>query len=38
MECDLIYEDFEGVFPFQNMHINNVFIDQFSKTVSIALT
>jgi hypothetical protein len=36
MECDLVYEDLDGFFPFQNMHID-VHINQFSKIVSRAL-
>jgi bifunctional DNase/RNase len=37
MKCDLVYEDFEDVFPFQNIHVKTVIIDQFSKTVYIAV-
>jgi hypothetical protein len=33
-----VYEDLEGVFPFQNMHIGNILIDQLSKIVSKSLT
>jgi hypothetical protein len=31
MECDLVFEDLEGFFPFPNMHIEDICIDQFSK-------
>jgi hypothetical protein len=30
MECDFVYEDFEGFLPFQNIHVD-VNIVQFSK-------
>jgi hypothetical protein len=31
MECDLAYKDLEGLFPFHNMHKENVHRGQFSK-------
>jgi hypothetical protein len=32
MECDVVYGDFEALFPFQNMHVD-VHTNQFSKFV-----
>jgi hypothetical protein len=31
MEHDLVYENFEVFFPFPNLHVEDVHIDQFSK-------
>jgi hypothetical protein len=31
MERDLVYEDLEGFFPLQNMHVKGVHTDQFGK-------
>jgi hypothetical protein len=36
VECELVYEDFEGVFPFQNMNAD-VYMDKPSKTMSKTL-
>jgi hypothetical protein len=33
MECDLAYEDMEGFFIFENMHLENSHVDQYSKIV-----
>jgi hypothetical protein len=32
MESDLVYEDLEIFFPFQNTHVEGVHMDQFSKS------
>jgi hypothetical protein len=37
MECDLVYEHLEGLFPYQNMQVEVVHIDSFSKIMSRAL-
>jgi hypothetical protein len=36
MKCDLVHEDLKDVFPFQNIHAEDVQTDQFSKIVSRA--
>jgi hypothetical protein len=33
MECDLVYENLLGLFPFQNMHIEDVHMDQFGTNL-----
>jgi hypothetical protein len=35
IKCDLVYEDLEGVFSFQDMHVED--IEWFSKIMSGAL-
>jgi hypothetical protein len=37
MQYDAVYEYCEGSFPFQNMHIEDIGINQSSKVVSGAL-
>jgi hypothetical protein len=37
-EYDLVYEDMWGLFPFENVHIDIIHLDQFGITVSIFLT
>jgi hypothetical protein len=33
VECKFVYEDIEGFIPFQNVHLENVCIDQFSTVM-----
>lgn len=37
IEFGLVYEELEGFFPFQNMYIEEVHIDLFSKILPRAL-
>jgi hypothetical protein len=37
MEYDFVYEHLEDLFSFQNMHVEDVCIDHFSKIISRAL-
>jgi hypothetical protein len=37
MGCDLLYANLEGFVPFQNVHLEDVHMDQFGKIMSTAV-